>query len=55
MDHPFCFTYASYSFHDTVLGQTLVKQARPKEDQQSRLLNMGKAPPSGGYGLVAAH
>jgi hypothetical protein len=39
-----------------VLGQTLEKLARPKEDQQSRLLNMGKAPPGGGgYGLVAAH
>jgi hypothetical protein len=38
-----------------VLGQTLEKLARPKEDQQSRLLNMGKAPAAKNYGLVAAH
>jgi hypothetical protein len=41
-----------------VLGQTLEKLTRPKEDQQSRLMNMGKTPPppgAGGYGLVAAH
>jgi hypothetical protein len=55
LDHPFCFIDPTYSFHNTVLGQTLEKLARPKEDQQSRLLNMGKAPPGGGYGLSAAH
>jgi hypothetical protein len=54
MDHPFCFNDEEYSFHNTVLGQTLEKLARPKEDEQSRLLNM-KAPLGGGYGLIAAH
>jgi hypothetical protein len=55
LDHPFCFTDSSYSFHNTLLGQTLEKLARPKEDEQSRLLNMGKAPARAKYGLFAAH